>query len=120
MVAGPLIAQGAVDDDKVGRRSGWSDLPGRGQAHQQLAAAREQLFRDEDSERRAYRAADDTDGLVPERKRIEPRVVARPALEDLRLAGLPETAHDVAVRIENADRWDVGRFKAFLAPGLAQ
>jgi hypothetical protein len=47
-------------------------------------------------------------------------MVARPALEDLRLAGLPEPPHDVAIRVQDADRRRVNRLNAFLAPRLAQ
>ena len=50
MIACPFIAEGAVNDDEVGRRPSGQDLTGRGQAHQQAAATGEQLFRHKDRE----------------------------------------------------------------------
>jgi hypothetical protein len=44
MIAGPLISQRPVDNDKIGWASGSYDLPGRGQADQDATPALKQLF----------------------------------------------------------------------------
>ena len=104
MVAGPLVAQGAVDDDKIGRRSGRHDLAGRGDAEQQTAAAREQFFRDQDRERSADRAADNADDLAGQIRIHRVGYGSRATLERLRSAFLAQPPHDIAVGIEDADR----------------
>ena len=112
MVAGPFVAQRALDDDEIGRRSGRDDLPGRGEAYQHPAAAREQLFRDQDGKGGTDRAADDPDGLIAEHEGIERGVIAGPALERLRHAGVAQPANDIAVGIENADSAAPRRLRA--------
>jgi hypothetical protein len=38
----------------------------------------------------------------------------------LRLAGSPDVADDVAIGVEDADRWYIGRRKTLLPPRFAQ
>ena len=61
MIAGALIAKCAVDHYKIRWRSGWGNLTGRREANKQLAATGEKLFGDENCERRANDASDNSD-----------------------------------------------------------
>ena len=103
MIARSLVAKRAVNDDKIWSRSGRSDLACRRNAHQQLAAAGEQFFRDQDGERRAYGAADDPDRLAGKREGIERGVVAGPVVKRLCLTGVPQPTHDIAIGVQDAD-----------------
>src|SRR6266702_3756028 len=120
VIARSFVAQRAIDDDEVWGIAGRSDLPGGGDAQQQSAATCEQLFRDQNGKRRADRAADDPDGLLRERERVERGVVAGPALETPRLAGSPEVANDVSVRVQNADERHIDGGETLLPPRFAQ
>lgn len=58
VIARPLVADGPIDEDEVGRRSDGSDLTRRRDTQQDLAARGEQLLGDEDGERRTDDTAD--------------------------------------------------------------
>ena len=120
MIARAFVAQRAVDHDEIGRRSGRNDLPGRGEADQDAAAAGEQLFRDKHRKGRADRAADDARRSPAEWKFVQLAVIAGPGVGELRLAAALEAAHDIAVRIEDADVRHAGGRQALLPPRLAQ
>src|SRR5262245_57169739 len=107
MVAGPLVAQRAVDEDEVGRWADRGDLAGRRDANEQSAAGREKLLRDQHGEWRADGAADDTD--LAEAGEIEGKelgVIAGPSFVDASCAHPLEVTDDVAVRVQHADRGD--------------
>jgi hypothetical protein len=70
VIAGALIAKCTVDHYKIGRQTGGYNLTGRREAHEQLAAAGEKLFRHEDGERRADNSADNSDLMAAQIKRI--------------------------------------------------
>ena len=104
MITRPLVAQRAVDQDEVRRRSDGIDLAGRGNADEQSAAGREELLGDQHGERRADGAADDADladAVEIEGKKLG--VVAGPSFMDAAGAGPLEVTDDVTVRIEHAD-----------------
>src|SRR5258708_26671831 len=54
VVARPLVAQRAIDNNEIGRRARRHDLTCRCEAEQKPTAAREQFFRDQDRERGAH------------------------------------------------------------------
>src|SRR5262249_27422414 len=120
VVARAFVAQRSTDDDEIRRRLGRDNLSCRRHAQQQPAAAREQLLRNQDRERRAHRAADDADGPPGKRERIEFRVVARPRQKWLCRARAPEVADNVAIGVEDADRRHIGRREALLPSCLVQ
>ena len=120
MVTRPLIAQRAVDDDEIRGRSSRSNLARRGDAHQNLATAGEQFFGNQDGERRADGAADDPDRLTGQREGVEHGVIAGPVRKRLRLTGLPQPAHDIAVGIQDAERRHIDRCQTLLPPRFPQ
>ena len=120
VVTRALVAKRAVDDDEIRRLSGRSDLARRRDAHQQLAAAGEQFFGNQDGERRADGAADDPDRLTGQREGVERGVIAGPIRKRLRLTGLPQPAHDIAVGVQDAERRHIDRRQALLPPRFPQ
>src|SRR5215207_9484001 len=83
VVTGSLVAQSAIDDDKVWRRSGRSDLARRCYTQQEVTTAFKQFFCDQNCKWRADCAADDADSLAGQFKSIQLGVVARPSFEGL-------------------------------------
>ena len=104
MVAGPLIAQRAVDHDEVGRLPRRENLTRRGEANHELAPAGKQLLSNKDGEGRTNDPANNSDTVAAEVERIEFGVIARPTCERLCRPGAPQRAHQVAIRVQNADR----------------
>jgi hypothetical protein len=109
MVAGPFIAQGPVDHDEVRRRPRRENLTSRGEANHELAPAGEQLLSNKDGEGRTNDPANN--GEV---ERVEFSVITRPTRERLCRPSAPQLAHQVAIRVQNADR---GHLRSS-APGL--
>ena len=60
MVARPFVTKGSIDDNEIWRRSRIHDLPGGGEAYEQLTAACEQFFGDENCERCADDPSDNS------------------------------------------------------------
>ena len=115
MMAGPLVAQRAVDQHEIRRRPHWGDLTGRGYADQQPAAGDEQLLRHQHGERRAHGKAHDADRDPVMLRHIHFGVIAGPAVGRPRPPAGTQRAHDVAVRVECAHR----RHRRFRQPALA-
>ncbi len=105
MVARALVSESAVDDNEVGSHPSRDDLPCRREADQEAAPARKQFLCHEYGERSPHGAADDPDGLVAESKRKQIGVVAGPCLEVPGLTRRLKPTDDVAIRIENTNRW---------------
>src|SRR5262245_42831164 len=120
VIARAFIAQRALDDHEIGRRSGRNDLARRCQAENQAAPAGEQLLLHQHVEGRSHRAADDPRDLLAERQGVELRVIAGPSRERMRLPGATRAADDVAVGVEDADRRNVDGGEPLLPPRLAQ
>ena len=78
MVAGALIAECAINDDKIRRLAYGKDLPGRSQTDQDTTSASKQLFRGQDGEWRTNCASDDAGGFACKGKFVEFSVVAGP------------------------------------------
>ena len=78
-MAGPLVAQRAVDQHEIRRRTHRNDLPGRGHADQQAAAGDEQLLRHQHGERRPHRQPDDADRDAPHARSRPSRCDSRPS-----------------------------------------
>ena len=78
MVAGPFIAQRAVNHDEVRRLPCRDNLTRRGEANQQLAPAGKQLLGDKNGEGRANGPAYDPDPVAAEVECVEFRVITGP------------------------------------------
>jgi hypothetical protein len=79
-----------------------------------------QLLGHKHRERRTDRATDNTGCFPAKRERIKLGMIAGPALEWFRLPRALQPAHEVTIRIENADARHIHRRQALLPPGLAQ
>jgi len=81
--AEPAIADKLLHaaSEAKGQELGGCDLARRCQAQQQAAAADEQFFCDQDSERRTDSTPDDANGPTRERECVESRVVTGPRIE---------------------------------------
>src|ERR1700738_1990156 len=99
MVAGPFIAQRAVDHHEVGRLPRRDNLTRRGQTNQQLASAGEQLFSYKDGEGCTNNPANNSGPVAAKVERVEFRVIAGPTREPLRRPSLSQLAHQVAIRV---------------------
>jgi hypothetical protein len=120
MIAGALVAQGAINDDEIGSRARRCDLARGCEAEQEAAAAGEQFFGDQNGEWRADGTADDAHRLAGQFEGIQLRVVTGPAFERLRSAFLSQPPHHVAIRIKDAGRWHRNVGQSFLPPRFAQ
>src|SRR5262249_1482857 len=120
VVARALVAQGAINDDEIGRLAGWSNLPGRRKAQQEAATAGEKLFRHKNRKRRTNRAADNSHGRAFQRECIEVSVIARPWVERRSPPALSQSPDHVTVGIENADRRDVSGHETLLPSRFTQ
>jgi hypothetical protein len=120
VIAGAFVAQGAVDDDEVGRRLNRKDLAGRGHADEETAARGKQLFRNKHRKCGADRVADDAVLPLPAAKDVELGVVTGPAGMTVSAFRSTEVPHDVAVRIKNADFGNGRRGQTLLATRFAQ
>jgi hypothetical protein len=116
VVARPLVAKRALDDNKIWGNPCCDDLPRRRQADQQAASAGEKLFSHQNGERSADRAPDDADLPSGEAEDIEFGVIAWPTFERLGTACSAKMAHKVAVGIEQANGGDMGLLDVLLAP----
>src|SRR5262245_60245581 len=83
VVAGALIAQGAIDDDKVRRRAARRDLPRRCEAEQEPTSAGKHFFGNQHSKWRADSTANNSYRLPRQFKAIQLCVIARPELKRL-------------------------------------
>jgi hypothetical protein len=101
-----FVAQGAVDEDEVGRVRERGELAGGADADDEGRAAGGELLGDEDRERGSDRAADDADVQATDIGGPHLRVVAGPAGLQAPQAGVDEVADDVTVGVEQADRRD--------------
>src|SRR6185312_6503279 len=120
MIACALVAQGAVDRDVIGRRSGLCELSGRRDADQQAAAAAKELLGNQHRIGGADRVADRTDPLPVLLPLDQPRMVAGPVpYRDGTALGL-DVANQIAVWVKNADRRDQGGVQALLTARFAQ
>src|SRR5262245_14696406 len=119
MVAGPLVAQGAVDQDEIGRWRLLHDLPRRRHADEKAASRDKELLGDEHREGGAHSAADDAQAFSRMLEFIQIGMVARPTERPTGPPGLDEHAYDVAVRIEDADLRHCSIGQVLLPPRLA-
>lgn len=115
-----LIRQGAVDEHEIGRRPLFEDLSGGGHAEEQAAAGDEELLGQQHGKRSAHRAADDAEGFSRMLELVEFSVVARPAIAPPDPSGFDERAQNIAVRIEQADLRNRGKWHILLPPRFAQ
>jgi len=83
VIARPLVAQRALDQDEVGRRAHRHDLAGRRHADEEPAPRSEELLGDKHGEGCANRAADDTELELCLAEAVELGVIAGP----VRVAG---------------------------------
>ena len=107
MIACPLVAECAIDEDEVWRGPDRSNLPGGRHADEQPATGCEKLFGDQHGERSTDRAAYDSD--LANAVEIEGEkfgVIAGPSFMDAARAGPLEVTDNVAIWIEHADFWD--------------
>jgi hypothetical protein len=120
MVAGPFIAQGAVDHDKVRRLPCRDNLTRRGEADQQVAPAGKQLLGYKDGEGCTNDPANNPDLLPAEVECVEFGVITGPTREWLCRPSLSQPAHQVAVRVQNANRGHLQSIEPLLSPRLTQ
>jgi len=118
VVARPLVAERAVDENEVRRVVPRRDLSRGGDAHEEPAAGGEQLLGDEDGKRRSDRASDDPELLAVSLEPVEVRVVAGPRLVFSRRARRRQVTDDVPVRIEDADVRDRALREVLLSSGV--
>src|SRR5215467_11000745 len=83
VIAGALIAQGAIDENKVRRGAARRDLPRRCEAEQEPAPAGEHFFGSQHSKWRADSTADNSYRLSRQFKAIQLCVIARPGIKRL-------------------------------------
>src|SRR6185437_9345963 len=119
VVARPLVAKRASDDDKIWRSPGRHDLARGSQTDQQAASAGEKLFRNQYGESGADCPSDDSDLPSGEGEDIELGVVARPAFERPGLTCSAQMAHKIAVWIEQANGGNLDLLDVLLAPRFA-
>src|SRR6516225_6771689 len=105
MVTRALIAQGAVDNNEIGRRPLWNNLARRGDADEEATSGDKQLFREQHGKRGAHGTADDAETLSQMIEFIKISMIACPVLAALRAPGFGERPQDVTVRIENTNFW---------------
>ena len=103
MIARTFVAQGAVDHDEIRRRLHRSDLAGRRDADEKAATGREKLLGDQYGKGGADRATDDAVFVTFVTEDIQLGVVAGPAVVAAGAFGGTQVAHDVAIRIKNAN-----------------
>lgn len=104
MIAGSLIAQRAINQNEVRRRSDRIYLAGRCDADKQPTTGRKKLFGDQHGERRTYGTADNANlANAIEFEGQQFSVVAGPAFMHSAAARSLEITHHVAVRIEHTD-----------------
>jgi hypothetical protein len=120
VIARPLVAQRALDQDEVRRRLQRRDLPRRCNADEQATSGSEQLFRDQHGEGCADGAADYADRQAAVFEEMEIGMVAGPAVMATHPPLPLELADDVAVRIQQADLGHRVDRDRPLAPRLAQ
>jgi hypothetical protein len=120
VIAGAFVAQRAFDDDEIRRRAHRHDLPGGRDADQELAARCEQFLGDQHRVRGADGAADNSELNPVATEAVELRVIAGPSCFKPGLATGEQAAHDVAVRIEDADVRDAGVRNPLLPARFAQ
>jgi hypothetical protein len=102
MVAGPFIAQRAVDHHKARRLSRRENLTRRGEANHELAPAGKQLLSNKDGEGRTDDPANNSDTAAAEVEGVEFGVITRPTSERLCRPSAPQLAPS-RHRVENAD-----------------
>ena len=120
MVASPFIPQGAVDHDEVRRLPRRNNLARRGEANHELASTGKQLLSNKDGEGRTNDPANNPDSVAAEVERVEFGVITRPTCERLCRPSAPQLAHQVAIRVQNADRGHLRSSKPLLSPCLTQ
>src|SRR5262249_60771181 len=82
-VGGAPMAQGGIDDEKVGRRAARGDLPRRCEAEQEPTSAGKHFFGNQHSKWRADSTANNSYRLPRQFKAIQLCVIARPELKRL-------------------------------------
>jgi hypothetical protein len=96
------------------------NLTRRGEANEQLAATGKQLFGYEDGEGCTNDPANNPDLLTAEVECVEFGVITGPAREWLCRPSQSQSAHQVAIGVENADRGHRQSVKFLLSPGFTQ
>jgi hypothetical protein len=119
VVARAFVAQRPVDRDEVGRRSDLRDLARRRDADEEAASRSEQLLRDQDSERGADGAPDNSGRPSFQVELEHLRVIASPTSAWPRRPGSPQVPDDIAVRVEDADGRYINERHSPLASSLA-
>lgn len=87
VIARAFIAQGAVDQDEIGRFAQGGNLAGRGDADQEFTAAGKEFFGQQHGKGSADGTADDAKALPCQWKGIERGMVTSPIGIDGRLPG---------------------------------
>ena len=120
VVARSFVSERPVDDDEIRRRLRRNNLACRCHTYKQLAARGEELLGDQNREGGADGAADNAIIYPLMFEGMEVGVIAGPQRRTASATRREEVAHNVAIRIEDADFRDGAGADALLPPRLPE